>query len=178
MQACKTEPYMRQVFIARDMLNEAQFERKLYVIRKLVEKAVRESAIQGREHFYIPSLSASTIVYKGLLLPHQMGAYYQDLTDASMVSALALVHSRFSTNTFPTWPLAHPYRHICHNGEINTLKGNVNWMKARQGRLHSDLFGKDMEKVFRSCTSSKATRPVSIMRSSFYCWGAGRCPTR
>ena len=77
-----------------------------------------------------------------------MGAYYQDLTDASMVSALALVHSRFSTNTFPTWPLAHPYRHICHNGEINTLKGNVNWMKARQGRLHSDLFGKDMEKVF------------------------------
>jgi glutamate synthase (NADPH/NADH) large chain/glutamate synthase (ferredoxin) len=148
VQARKTEPYMRQVFIARDMLNEAQFERKLYVIRKLVEKAVRESAIQGREHFYIPSLSSSTIVYKGLLLPHQMAAYYQDLTDASMVSALALVHSRFSTNTFPTWPLAHPYRHICHNGEINTLKGNVNWMKARQGRLHSDLFGKDMEKVF------------------------------
>ena len=77
-----------------------------------------------------------------------MAAYYQDLKDASMASALALVHSRFSTNTFPTWPLAHPYRHICHNGEINTLKGNVNWMKARQGRLHSELFGKDMEKLF------------------------------
>ena len=148
VQARKTEPFMRQVFIARDVLNEAQFERKLYVIRKRIEKAVKESAIQGREYFYIPSLSANTIVYKGLLLPHQMAAYYQDLTDASMVSALALVHSRFSTNTFPTWPLAHPYRHVCHNGEINTLKGNVNWMKARQGRLHSELFGKDMEKLF------------------------------
>ena len=162
---------MRQVFIARDMLNEAQFERKLYVIRKLVEKAMRESAIQGREHFYIPSLSASTIVYKGLLLPHQMGAYYQDLTDASMVSALALVHSRFSTNTFPTWPLAHPYRHICHNGEINTLKGNVNWMKARQDGSIQICSARTWKRCFRSCTSSKATRPVSIMRSSFYCWG-------
>ena len=148
VQARTTEPFMRQIFIARDALNEAQFERKLYVIRKLVEKAVAESAIQGREHFYISSLSANTIVYKGLLLPHQMAAYYQDLTDERMVSALALVHSRFSTNTFPTWPRAHPYRYVCHNGEINTLKGNVNWMKARQGRLHSELFGKDMEKLF------------------------------
>jgi glutamate synthase (NADPH/NADH) large chain/glutamate synthase (ferredoxin) len=148
VQARKTEPFMRQVFIARDALNEAQFERKLYVIRKLVEKAVKDSAIQGREHFYVPSLSAHTIVYKGLLLPHQMAAYYQDLTDTNMVSALVLVHSRFSTNTFPTWPLAHPYRYVCHNGEINTLKGNVNWMKARQGRLHSDLFRNDMEKLF------------------------------
>ncbi len=143
-----TEPFMRQVFIARDALNETQFERKLYVVRKRVEKAVAESAIQGREHFYVSSLSANTIVYKGLLLPHQMAAYYQDLTDERMVSALALVHSRFSTNTFPTWPRAHPYRYVCHNGEINTLKGNVNWMKARQGRLHSELFGKDMEKLF------------------------------
>ncbi|MBH0201427.1 MAG: glutamate synthase large subunit [Nitrospira sp.] len=148
VQARTTEPFMRQIFIARDALNEAQFERKLYVIRKRVEKAVAESAIQGREHFYVSSLSANTIVYKGLLLPHQMAAYYPDLTDERMVSALALVHSRFSTNTFPTWPRAHPYRYVCHNGEINTLKGNVNWMKARQGRLHSELFGKDMEKVF------------------------------
>ena len=147
-QARTTEPFMRQVFIARDALNEAQFERKLYVIRKRVEKAVADSAIQGREHFYVSSLSAHTIVYKGLLLPHQMAAYYQDLTDERMVSALALVHSRFSTNTFPTWPRAHPYRYVCHNGEINTLKGNVNWMKARQGRLHSELFGKDMDKLF------------------------------
>ncbi len=143
-----TEPFMRQIFIARDALNEIQFERKLYVIRKRVEKAVAESAIQWREHFYVSSLSANTIVYKGLLLPHQMAAYYQDLNDERMVSALALVHARFSTNTFPTWPRAHPYRYVCHNGEINTLKGNVNWMKARQGRLHSELFGKDMEKLF------------------------------
>jgi glutamate synthase (NADPH/NADH) large chain/glutamate synthase (ferredoxin) len=146
--ARRTEPFIRQVFIARDVLNEGQFERKLYVVRKRVEHAVRESAVQGRDYFYIPSLSANTIVYKGLLLPHQMPAYYQDLNDASLTSALALVHSRFSTNTFPTWPLAHPYRYICHNGEINTLKGNVNWMKARQGRLNSDLFGSDLAKLY------------------------------
>jgi glutamate synthase (NADPH) large chain len=146
--ARRTEPFMRQIFIARDVLNEGQFERKLYVIRKRVENAVRESAIHGRDYFYIPSLSAHTIVYKGLLLPHQMAAYYQDLNDATLSSALALVHSRFSTNTFPTWRLAHPYRYICHNGEINTLKGNVNWMRARQGRLNSDLFGKDLAKLY------------------------------
>ena len=146
--ARSTEPFMRQVFIARDILNEGQFERKLYVIRKRVENAVRESAIQGRDYFYISSLSANTIVYKGLLLPHQMSAYYQDLKDERLASALALVHSRFSTNTFPTWPLAHPYRYICHNGEINTLKGNVNWMRARQGRLNSDLFGQDLAKLY------------------------------
>ena len=146
--ARSTEPFMRQVFIARDVLNEGQFERKLYVIRKRVETAIRESAIQGREYCYISSLSANTIVYKGLLLPHQMAAYYQDLKDESLTSALALVHSRFSTNTFPTWPLAHPYRFICHNGEINTLKGNVNWMRARQGRLNSDLFGEDLAKLY------------------------------
>ena len=148
VQARRTEPAIRQVFIARDVLDEAQFERKLYVIRKRIENAIRQSAIAGREYFYIPSLSGNTIVYKGLLLPHQMAAYYQDLTDASLTSALALVHSRFSTNTFPTWPLAHPYRYICHNGEINTLKGNVNWMRARQGRLESDLFGADIPKLF------------------------------
>jgi len=146
--ARRTEPFIRQVFIARDVLNEGQFERKLYVIRKRVEAAVRESAIHGREYFYIPSLSSNTIVYKGLLLPHQMPAYYQDLKDESLTSALALIHSRFSTNTFPTWPLAHPYRYICHNGEINTLKGNVNWMRARQGRLNSELFGKDLAKLY------------------------------
>ncbi|MCS6897778.1 MAG: glutamate synthase-related protein, partial [Nitrospira sp.] len=146
--ARRTEPFMRQIFIARDIFSEAQFERKLYVVRKRVERAIRESAIQGREYFYVASLSGNTIVYKGLLLPHQMTEYYQDLRDDSLVSALALVHSRFSTNTFPTWPLAHPYRYICHNGEINTLKGNVNWMKARQGRLKSDLFGSDVAKLY------------------------------
>jgi glutamate synthase (NADPH/NADH) large chain len=147
-QARKTEPFMRQVFIARGIFNEEQFERKLYVMRKRIEKAIRESAIESRDYFYISSLSSNTIVYKGLLLPSQMAAYYQDLNDASVTSAMALVHSRFSTNTFPTWPLAHPYRYVCHNGEINTLKGNINWMRARQGRLNSDLFGADMEKLF------------------------------
>src|SRR5256712_463708 len=147
-QARQTEPAIRQVFIARDILNEAQFERKLYVIRKRIENAIPESAIEGREHFYIPSISMNTIIYKGLLLPDQITQYYPDLTDTSVVSALAMIHSRFSTNTFPTWPLAHPYRYICHNGEINTLKGNVNWMRARQGRLQSELFGDDIPKLF------------------------------
>ena len=148
VQARRTEPVIRQVFIARDMLNEAEFERKLYVIRKRVEQAIRDSAIDGREHFYVPSLSGQTIVYKGLLLPTQIAEYYPDLNDSTLVSALAIIHSRFSTNTFPTWPLAHPYRYICHNGEITTLKGNVNWMRARQGRLQSDLFGEDIPKLF------------------------------
>lgn len=146
--ARRTEPIIRQIFLARDVLNGTQFERKLYVIRKQVEKAVRESAIKERNYFYIPSLSSNTIVYKGLLLPSQIPQYYQDLGDSSVVSALVLIHSRFSTNTFPTWPLAHPYRYICHNGEINTLKGNVNWMRARQGRLQSELFGEDLPKLF------------------------------
>ncbi|MGZ8393510.1 MAG: glutamate synthase large subunit [Nitrospira sp.] len=143
-----TEPFMRQVFIARGIFTDEEFERRLYVIRKCVERAIRESAIEGREYFYISSLSSNTIVYKGLLLPHQIPQYYQDLSDSNLTSALALVHARFSTNTFPTWPLAHPYRYICHNGEINTLKGNVNWMRARQGRLNTELFGEDMQKLF------------------------------
>ncbi len=148
VQARQTEPVIRQVFLARDILNEAQFERKLYVIRKRVEQAIRDTAIPQRDYFYISSLSGNTIVYKGLLLPHQMTAYYQDLKDPQFVSAMALVHSRFSTNTFPTWPLSHPYRFTCHNGEINTLKGNVNWMRARHGRLQSELFGEDVDKLF------------------------------
>src|SRR5207244_3132411 len=117
-------------------------------IRKRIENAIRESAIEGREYFYLPSMSMNTIIYKGLLLPDQITQYYPDLTDTSVVSALAMIHSRFSTNTFPTWPLAHPYRYICHNGEINTLKGNVNWMRARQGRLQSELFGDDIPTLF------------------------------
>jgi len=146
--ARKTLPVIRQVFIARDILNEADFERKLYVIRRRIENAVRQSAIEEKWLFYICSLSCSTLLYKGLLLPEQLPRFYPDLGDADMLSALALVHSRFSTNTFPTWPLAHPYRYICHNGEINALKGNVNWMRARQGRFSSKLFGDDLEKLF------------------------------
>ena len=148
VQARRTEPVIRQVFVRRGPLDEAQFERKLYVLRKRGEKALQESSLEGKEYFYIPSLSSNTIVYKGLLLPHQMAAYYLDLKESDVASSLALVHSRFSTNTFPTWPLAHPYRYICHNGEINTLKGNVNWMRARQGRLDSALFGDDLPKLY------------------------------
>ena len=146
--ARKSRPHIRQVFIARDILSEPQFERKLYVIRKRVENAVRESAIEQRSFFYISSLSCGTIIYKGLLLPKQIPLFYPDLADRTVVSALAMIHSRFSTNTFPTWPRAHPYRYICHNGEINTLKGNINWMHARQGRLSSDLFEEDIQKLF------------------------------
>ncbi|NKB80428.1 MAG: glutamate synthase large subunit [Nitrospirales bacterium] len=146
--AQKSMPFIRQFFVGREVLNEAAFERKLYVIRKRIEKVIRESAIQDREFVYLPSLSSKTIVYKGMLLPHQLPLFYPDLCDSDMTSALGLVHSRFSTNTFPAWALAHPYRYSVHNGEINTLKGNVNWMRARQGRLASDLFGKDLEKLY------------------------------
>src|SRR5581483_7656192 len=146
--ARETVPVIWQIFIGRDILSETEFERKLYVIRKRMENAVRASAIEGKASFYIPSLSCNTIVYKGLLLPHQIPLFYPDLADRQVVSALGLVHSRFSTNTFPTWPLAHPYRYVCHNGEINTLKGNINWMQARQGRLSSKLFGDDLQKLF------------------------------
>ncbi|MDR4500145.1 MAG: glutamate synthase large subunit [Nitrospirales bacterium] len=147
-QARTTLPVIRQFFIARDLLNEAQFERKLYVIRKRITRAIRESAIADRDHVYVCSLSGNTIVYKGMLLPQQVAEFYPDLADPTLISALALVHSRFSTNTFPTWSLAHPYRFMVHNGEINTLKGNVNWMRARQGRLASELFGDDLKKLF------------------------------
>jgi glutamate synthase (NADPH/NADH) large chain/glutamate synthase (ferredoxin) len=147
-QARTTLPHIRQFFIGRALLNEAQFERKLYVIRNRITRAIRESALRGKEHVYISSLSCNTIVYKGMLLPEQVSTFYPDLADPTVVSGLALVHSRFSTNTFPTWSLAHPYRYSVHNGEINTLKGNVNWMRARQGRLASDLFGDDLKKLF------------------------------
>ena len=144
------EPVVRQVFIGcgNNCDDQAVFERKLFVIRKLIENAVRESDWEDREHFYIPSLSSRTLVYKGMLLANQVDAYYHDLRDERMVSALALVHQRFSTNTFPSWDLAHPFRMIAHNGEINTLRGNVNWMAARRHSMASDLFGDDLDKVW------------------------------
>jgi len=146
--ARSTVPCIRQIFIARGILNETEFERKLYVIRKRVENAVRDSAIVDKASFYICSLSSRTIIYKGLLLPDQLPLFYPELRDPLTVSAMALVHSRFSTNTFPAWPLAHPYRYTCHNGEINALKGNINWMRARQGRLSSKLFGDKLNQLF------------------------------
>ena len=124
-----------------------QFERKLFVVRKRAESAIRASDLRDREVFYIPSFSSRTIIYKGLLLATQIGEFYDELLDPETVSAMALVHQRFSTNTFPTWQLAHPFRYICHNGEINTVRGNVNWMNARQSVLSSPLFD-DMSKLF------------------------------
>lgn len=145
--AKSSEPFMRQVFIQRssDLGDELAFERKLYVIRK---RAHREIRVPGHDPFWYPaSLSCRTLVYKGMLMPLQVGQYYPDLQDPEMTSALALVHSRFSTNTFPSWERSHPYRYIAHNGEINTLRGNINWMHARQSLFTSALFGADMEKV-------------------------------
>jgi glutamate synthase (ferredoxin) len=145
-----SEPVMRQVFIARNakITDDLAFEGKLYVIRKRVENAIRYSGkVAGGDFFYISSLSFKTVVYKGMLTTAQLGEYYPDLSHPAMQSALALVHSRFSTNTFPSWNRAHPYRYLAHNGEINTLRGNVNWMKAREAMFASNLFGDDIKKI-------------------------------
>ena len=141
-----SKPIVRQVFIARnnDLSDDAAFERKLYVIRRRASREVKRSNIEG---FYISSLSYKTLVYKGMLTASQLPQFYPDLADDSLTSALAIVHSRFSTNTFPSWARAHPYRYVAHNGEINTLRGNVNWMHARESRFASKLFGADLEKV-------------------------------
>ncbi|HYM32157.1 MAG TPA: glutamate synthase large subunit [Candidatus Cybelea sp.] len=144
------EPKIRQVFIAKgsNCADRAAFERKLFVIRKQVERSAREQRTDGFDKLYIPSLSTRTIVYKGMLLAPQVGEYYVDLQDERVVTALALVHQRFSTNTFPSWRLAHPYRMLCHNGEINTLRGNLNWMTARRHSMKSKLFGEDIDKLW------------------------------
>jgi glutamate synthase domain-containing protein 2/glutamate synthase domain-containing protein 1/glutamate synthase domain-containing protein 3 len=144
-----SQPYIQQIFVGRTAgMDEDAFERKLYVVRKRAENEVRESGMEDAEMFYIPSLSCRTIVYKGLLLAPQIENFYRELSDPDVVSALCLVHQRFSTNTFPSWQRAHPYRYIAHNGEINTLRGNVNWMHARQSLLKSPLFGDDLQKLF------------------------------
>ncbi len=142
------EPVMRQVFIGSNAADQNAFERKLFVIRKRIEHAVRHLGLEDGEQFYLPSLSSRTIVYKGMLLAAEVGIYYQDLQDPDMVSALALVHQRFSTNTFPAWDLAHPFRMIAHNGEINTVRGNVNWMAARHEAMKSAVLGDDLEKLW------------------------------
>jgi glutamate synthase (NADPH/NADH) large chain len=144
-----SQPYIQQVFVARPAgMDEDAFERKLYIVRKRAESQISESDVEDKEMFYIPSLSARTIVYKGLLLAPQIANFYGELSDPDVMSALCLVHQRFSTNTFPSWQLAHPFHYVAHNGEINTLKGNVNWMHARQSILGSPLFGDDMKKLF------------------------------
>ncbi len=144
-----SQPYIQQIFVSRPVgMDEDSFERKLYVVRKRVESEIGNSDIEDRETFYIPSLSARTIIYKGLLLAPQIANFYCELSDPAVKSALCLVHQRFSTNTFPSWKLAHPYRYVAHNGEINTLRGNVNWMHARQSLLRSERFGDDIGKLF------------------------------
>jgi glutamate synthase (ferredoxin) len=160
------EPLVRQIFIARDpsIGDDMAFERKLYVIRKRAENAIRYSGeVEGGDYFYISSLSYKTIVYKGMLLSEQLGEFYPDLSDPSIETALALVHSRFSTNTFPSWDRAHPYRYLIHNGEINTLRGNVNWTI--------------WPGLCPSSSLTEATRPCSTTAWSFWFWQVDRCPT-
>ncbi len=148
------EPVMKQIFIGRQDRDvrvlgndDLAFERRLYVIRRCVENAVRKSGLTHQGMFYIPSLSCKTLIYKGMLNAVQLDPYFPDLSNPAMKSALAVVHSRFSTNTFPTWARAHPYRYISHNGEINTLRGNVNWMKARETLMRSELFGMELARI-------------------------------
>lgn len=146
-----TQPVFEQVFIGRGKntgTDELAFERKLYVIRKLVENKIRISALKQKLFFYITNLSCRTFTYKGLLMPDQVENFFLDLKDIKIKSSLCLVHSRYSTNTFPTWDLSQPFRYLAHNGEINTLRGNINWMQAREGLLKSDFFGKDLKNIF------------------------------
>ncbi|MGB4946799.1 MAG: glutamate synthase large subunit [Candidatus Competibacter denitrificans] len=145
-----TEPVIRQAFVQRgpNCPDTAAFERKLFVIRKQTHHAIWDRELLSRQPFYIASFSSRTLVYKGMILARNLGVYYPDLRDERLESALALVHQRFSTNTFPSWALAHPFRYLCHNGEINTLRGNINWMLARRHNMRSEQLGADLEKLW------------------------------
>jgi len=144
------EPVIRQIFIGRgpDVMVPDALERKLYIIRKAASHKIQALRLQHGKEYFVPSMSTRTIVYKGLLLADQVGRYYEDLRDPRVVSAIALVHQRFSTNTFPSWELAHPYRMVAHNGEINTVKGNFNWMRAREGVMASPVLKEDLGKLW------------------------------
>jgi glutamate synthase (NADPH/NADH) large chain len=146
----ETEPFIRQVFIGRgdNCAEENAFERKLFVIRKQATNNIQENNLAGEEGFYVPTMSARTICFKGMMLVERVGSYFTDLLDERVESALALVHQRFSTNTFPSWELAQPFRYLCHNGEINTLRGNINWMAARRHSMQSDHLGEDLDKLW------------------------------
>ena len=147
--ARSVQPELRQLFVGRgENTKPEDFERRLYVLRKRCWTKVHSSTIHDRSFFYVCSLSSKTIVYKGQLMAEQLGPFFRDLSDPDMLSALALVHSRYSTNTFPTWSLAHPYRMLAHNGEINTLRGNLNWMRAREKQMAHELFGNDVKKIY------------------------------
>ena len=148
-EARASQPYIEQFFVGRpEGLDEAEFERLLYKVRRRTENEMEASEIEGKDDFYVPSFSCRTIIYKGLMLAPQIEKFYFELADPLVSSALCLVHQRFSTNTFPSWKLAHPYRYVAHNGEINTIRGNVSWMNARQGVLASPLYGDEIEKVY------------------------------
>ncbi len=149
ISAVKVKPFVRQVFIGKNagLADDMAFERKLYVIRKRAENAIRYSGMEGGESFYFSSLSSKKIVYKGMLTTEQVGSFYPELHEPDVETAMALIHSRFSTNTFPSWERAHPFHYMIHNGEINTLRGNINWMHARQTMFASELFGEDLQKV-------------------------------
>ncbi len=150
ISAKRTQPAIEQIFIKKIgcVNDELTFERKLYVIRKKAEKKIRSSALKQRAFFYITNISSRTFSYKGLLMPCQVDKFFLDLQDGEMKSSITLVHSRYSTNTFPTWDLAQPFRLLAHNGEINTLRGNINWMRAREGLLNSKMFGNDIKDIF------------------------------
>ncbi len=154
--ARRAEPVIRQVFIGRKVGVYPNLELKLYVVRKLAEKRVREFADSEKSAFHIPSLSSRTVVYKGMLMPGQVKPYYKDLQDDRVESAMALVHSRFSTNTFPSWDLAQPFRMLAHNGEINTIKGNRFWMESREADLYSEILGEDLKKLLPVIESGKS----------------------
>ena len=165
--ARRAEPMIRQVFIGRKpgLENEAAFERQLYLIRKMAEKAVVKSNLPQKGYFHIPSLSCRTLVYKGMFLADQVGPYYPDLSHPEMASALALVHQRYSTNTFPSWDLAQPFRFLCHNGEINTLRANINWMNARQHLFQSETFGDDIRKLLPITTPGASDSAILDRKS-------------
>ncbi|MCZ2146573.1 MAG: glutamate synthase large subunit [Bryobacterales bacterium] len=168
--ARSSQPYIEQVFIASTSgMTQDQLERKLYVLRKRAEAEISSHEdLKEHDFFYVPSMSTKTIIYKGLLLAPQISQFYGELNDPDLMSAVCMVHQRFSTNTFPTWQLAHPFRYICHNGEINTVQGNVNWMTARETVLSSPLFGDGLKKLFPVCVpggsdSAKADNAVEML---------------
>ena len=144
--AAATMPVIKQVFLGRKGATQDEFERNLYIVRKVFEKEAAKIDFKGGRP-YVVSLSSRSIVYKGLLLAHQISKFYPDLASENFKSALAIVHQRYSTNTFPTWPLAHPFRYLAHNGEINTIRGNLNHMRAREPMLESPLFGENIKKI-------------------------------
>lgn len=170
--ALRSEPTVMQVFVSGNLEQDA-LERKLFVVRKIIEREIRESNLKQKDSFYIPSLSTQIMVFKGMLMPDQVGPYYLDLLDTKFTSAIALSHSRFSTNTFPRWDLAQPFRFIAHNGEINTVRGNRLWMQAREAIMKSDLLGDDLQKVFPIIEPNKSDS-ASLDNAMEFLFMAGR----